>query len=429
MSATRAILRRQAAGHLLAPAPSLFVTEDYRPIRIAPGSGAYPGQILVPEWDSNRAIKEGLKVSSHLATMIGQVAELAASVPWYRYDVKKSGSEERGDPIEWIEFPRRDGKISRFQMMEEAHHHAFLAGVALFGVLWEGGSRFRLRPAELRCENPHGCHPIPDRLKHIAAYQWDDTAIGGLRYWDADDIVHVVGRPDPSNPYWGWSILQALAPIVDAHREALRLNLLRFKRHGAPGTIIMDEDVSTPLERKELEDDLNSRADKYFGGFMVLAGMSQKVAPIHTLTEVQLGITKVMAFHRDECAIAIGLHPSLFTGEHSTYENLRSARRARWQVAVMRNARFADAFTTRMVPRAERDRWYIAPDYSEIEELQDLAGQIKNVGDMVQLCRIAVNQAIAVAHLPVPPQEGGDRPLVEGGLVPAGDAAEGLLTE
>lgn len=423
MSVRQAVAARQAAGHLFAPLN--LAVESYTPTRIAPTAGVTPGEPLQGLWDSDKAIREGLKVSSALSTCIGRVAEKGASVPWYEWEVAPDGRERRVGEVEYIERPRKDGKRSRFQMMEVAHHDAYIAGNALFGIVWDGGQKYRIMPREMHRENPHGCYPVPHRVNFIDRYEWEDAAIGGRRSWDAKDIIHVIGRCDPSNDYWGWSILESLALVIDADLAIRKLNFKRFARGGYPGMIIIDEELDQSTDRQSLEDDLNARADRYAGAYMVLGG-KQKVEKQSSMTEPQLGLLSAMGQHRDEIAVAIGFHPAMFSSEAATYSNLKEARLLEWQIVVLRNARFADAFSNRLIPAKDHGKRFIAPDYSEVEELQGLTEKIDKMAKLVQECRVCVDDAIALVGIPLPKQEGGDRPLVEGGLVPAGDAAEGL---
>ena len=389
----------------------------YRPFRIDPGSGAQHGYPLVSRWDSNRAVKEGLKMSAVLAALIGRLAEKGASVPWWEWRREKSGRVKRHKMLEWMEAPRADGKIDRSQMMEAAITHMVLNGNALFGIWWEGRRRFRIRPRELQVENPHGCAPIPDRKKWISGYEWDDTAIGGPRAWDADDIVHVIGRPDPTNPYWGWSIVEALATTVDADIAARRMNLKRFLRGGYPGMIITDEDVDTGRSRRELEESLNSRAESYMGAFMVLGG-KQKVERQSPLTETQLGLFKAMAHHRDEIAVALGVHPSIFSTDASTMNNMQVSRVEEWKNVVMKVMRIANAFTSKLVPRNKVGEIWYGPDYSGVEELEDIDSKIDRMVKLVSEAQVSVDDAARIVELHLPSQSGGDEPWVQGGWLP-----------
>jgi phage portal protein BeeE len=421
MSSAEVVMRRVRAGNLLGA--SNAASSDLR--RIAPSSGVQPGMPFYPVWDSTRAVREGLKVCSTLAVCLGRIAERAASVPWFVWEQTKSGGAKRRELVRWIEWPRRDGHVSRQNMMEEAHLHAPLNGNALFRVFWEGGPRRRLQPAELDVVNPQGCRPVPHRVRYIDRYEWDDASEHGPKSWDADDIVHVIGRTDPNNRYWGWSIVEALSTTIDADVEARRLNLRRFMRGGTPGSIIIDADVKDDEARRELEESLNRSAQERFGAYMVLGG-TQKVEKQDAMTNRQLGLLDAMAHHRDEIAVACDLLPAMFSTDAQTYDNLGHAIRHEWRVAVVRNSRFADAFTKRLVPRADRGRVWYAPWYGEVEELKDLHRQVEDTAILVDKCRVAVNDAIAATGLLVPPQRGGDVALVPANYIPATEASAGL---
>lgn len=424
MSTADAVLNRLASGSVFRPSLLAGAAERYRPNRVPATGGVYPGQPVEKGWDSNRAVKEGLKVCSTLATCFTRISEKAATVPWYEWESKKSGSPKRTGIVPFLEYPRRDGFVSRVDLMEEAHLHAYLSGNALFGILWEGGSR-RLVPREIQVENPHGCTPIPHRDRYISAYEWSDAALAGKRRWDSRDIIHVIGWKDPANRYWGWAIMEALAATIDADVEARQLNLRRFKSNGTPGTIIIDEDVTDDLDRQEKEDNLNRNPHRRFGAYMVLGG-NQRVQNQTPLTTRQLGILDAMAAHRDEIAVTCGFLPAMFDPRAATYDNVDHAIKHEWRLVVLRNKRFSDAFTKRLIRVEERgQRWY-APDYSDVEELQDIQRKIDDTAKLVTDCRVAVNDAIEATGLPVKPQVGGEVPLVPANLVSAADAAQPL---
>lgn len=425
MSSARAVIRRVSSGRVLGPqALTDTPIRPYEIKRIPRGTGAQPGFALEPTWDSDRAVKEGLKVCAILATCLGRVAEKAASVPWYWWEEKRSGETRMVEPVEWLEYPRPDGKVSRASMMEEAHLHAALSGNALFGVLWVGGDR-RIRPYQVQVENPHGCNPVPHRLDWIESYKWDDVAIYGPQRWDARDIVHVIGRKDPANRYWGWSIVEALAHTIDADVEARRANLKRFRVGGAPGTVVVDKSIADDETLEEREENLNRRARNRYGAFMVLGG-DVDVQRQQVLTTKQLGLLDAMAHHRDEIAVACDFLPSMFDPSAATYDNVDHARRYEWQLAVLRNQRFADAFSTRMVERRLRGKRWISPYYGDVEELQDFRRKLDDTVKLVSECQVAVNDALAATGLPVPPQPGGHVALVPHTMIPATSAAEEL---
>lgn len=398
--------------------------ERYKPGRIPRASGARAGFGIDKEWDSDRAIREGLKVCSTLATCVTRIAEKGASVPWHWHEETKSGRMEQRDIVQFIEYPRQDGALSRNDMMEDAHTHAYLAGNALFGIYWAGGER-RLEPRELHVEHPHGCTPVPHPTDFISRYEWDDSALFGKRSWPAKDIAHVYGHRDPNNPYWGWTMVQALATTIDADVEARKLNLKRYRRNGTPATIITDSSVRNEDDRREKEENLNRSDSDRFAAFLVLGG-DQTVSPRGAMTARQLGLLEAMAFSRDEIAAGIGFLPAMFSPDAMTYDNLEHAIRHEWRLVVLRNARFSGAFGKRFIAKADRGRKIIAPDYSGVEELEDLSRKIAHVGDLVQRCRFAVNDAIQTARLNAPPQAGGDEALVAANLIPASAAAEPL---
>jgi phage portal protein BeeE len=383
--------------------------------------GVSSGEPYHPEWDFDKAVTEGVRTCGVVSTAINMIAEKAATVPWYKWEITGEGGGEKVELYEPIEYPSRSGEITRDRLMETAHWHSTGDGNALFKVSWKGGrynAFSRQEPIELYNVDPYGVQPVPDKTRKrlISHYQFDDNN-SSPKTWDAREIVHVQARIHPRSPYWGLSVLEPYALQIDAMTQAQRLSLRRFLTGARPATIISDPDIDTPEKRQEAQDNMNRSATEIFGGFLVLGG-KQVVHPQSHVTEDELGLLASLAFYRNDIAAGIGLLPSIFSESAMTYENLNTSLRHVWQAASLWNARFAAAFTARFLPREERGKFYIAPDYSGVDALQQDSTKVDSFTKLVT-SGVAVNAAIDYTALPIPHQIGGDEPLVSNKLTPA----------
>jgi phage portal protein BeeE len=427
MSTASTVLNQLHAGLPggIAPTPA-----PYEPVRVPQSVGAARGLPIPQGWNLSKSAEEGLKTNAILAKISHEIGERAADVPWHWWERDTvNGSKTKKEPVDFIERPRQNKALGygRFDLLEEAHLYLG-GGNALIGIIWDNPRSPNRMPRELKTESTIGVRQILSKVPGmgVEAWEWDDVEGRGFESWQAEDMVHVIGRRDPLNPYWGWDIVKALAETLDADKQAHRLNYMRFLNGGNPGTIIIDPNIKGPNaedDRIEAQENLNRDSHKYYGGYLVLGG-DQTVATQQSLTSTELGLLEAMAEHRIEIALAKGYLPAMVDASAQTFDNVDHAIKHIWRLAVLANARIADAFTLRFVPDRDFGKRWIAPCYAEVEELKDLTGKIERMEKLVDKCRYAVNDAIDVVGLPGPHQDGGYKALVAANLVPDTFAAE-----
>ncbi len=101
---------------------------------------------------------------------------------------------------------------------------------------------------------------IPDARHYVAAYE---VTVPGQApdYYLPDDIVHLK-YPNPLDPHYGLSPLQANALTIDAHTELLKSRFQTFQAGPRPGVVLQTEQTLSDAVVHRLEEKLLSR----FGG-------------------------------------------------------------------------------------------------------------------------------------------------------------------
>lgn len=392
----------------------------YQIERIPPTSRAQPGWALYPTVDDERLWSEGYKRCGPVAEIWSELAAMAGSVPWHYWS-----PDGRQEIVPWIEFPRKDRSRSRSSLIEEAVLQA-LNGNALIGVLWEGGER-RVRPAEIQVENSHGCRPVIDREHGVSAYEWDDSALLGPQRWDARDIIHIIGRQDPLNPYWGWSILQAMMLELDAWVAAGEEQVRRMVRGGPAGVVLTDSNITTEGERARLQENLNNSGIMASGGYLVLAG-SQKVDSFSPPTTKDIGTVEIRERLLTLLVRLCGLYPAEYSLDASTYNNLDQSKRRKWAIVKTILERFSDAFTTKTIPVSKHGKLWIAPDFSGIVDVEETAALIAQFKDLIA-SQVPYNEAIRVTGLALEYQPWGDNTFIPDRMVTAAEVARSFHNE
>lgn len=424
--------------------PMNLAVEPYRGERVPPS--IFPDAAQYPEWSASEAVTEGYQQCSVLAQVVTDLAEMCASRPWYWIEVGtgRHGGDNFLDPVEFLEYPDpRDDIIPGSGMRDRHRNHAeevvdlLLAGHSYTGVIWKGLGA-KNEPRKLKVEDPSGVAPYLDKLGRLVAFEWDDSTRGGYRYWEVEDVLQVIWQPNPQNRHLGFTLLWPLAAEVDAYVELTRMQLTRIRRGAAPGAIVTDPAIgrraekehqgTVEAERAAVENSLNRNAARTFGGYLVLAG-EQTITPAPTFNAVQLQLLETLQHLRDRIWSCFGPHPTLISPDASTDNNMEHAAKQKWARAVLINQRYANCYTNRFVPPEKRGKLIIAPDYRDVQELQDLDMKVEHTATLVKDCGFAVNSAIATTGLRADDQPGGDMVLVNANMIPKEQAGEGLEDE
>ena len=167
------------------------------------------------EWETERAIKHGLKASTYVYACINAIARAVSSVPWYVYEQKKVGEWEvvQNHPLEKL-IDKPTPFHSRKDLMTGMVQHLYLGGNSIFSKVRGGGTI-----TELWQLPPDAIKVFASRQNYISHYEYNKEGV--KRRIEQKDILHNKFL-DPSNPYWGISPLQAGARLVDSDIEAVK---------------------------------------------------------------------------------------------------------------------------------------------------------------------------------------------------------------
>jgi len=123
-----------------------------------------------------------------------------------------------------------------------------------------GADGRRLAPAELWVVPSPWVRVVPDPVTFVRAYEI--AAPGApVESFSPDEIIHLK-YPNPLDPHYGLSPLQANALTIDANTELLKSRYQAFHSGQKPGMVLQTEQVLSETVARRLEDKLQTR----FGG-------------------------------------------------------------------------------------------------------------------------------------------------------------------
>jgi len=187
---------------------------------------------------------------------------------------------------------------------------------------------------ELWLIHPDQIKPVPSKEKIVSHYEFKD-ANGRKRNIPAEDIIHLM-LVDPSNMYWGLSVIQAAAKTIDTEVEAITWNKVAMqKRAVADGMFAFDQKLS---REQWIEARMRIRT-QHAGAKNArepwVMGNNVKWVPMQ-MTPVEMDFIKSRKMGREEICTAFGVPPVLVGSEEkSTYNNYVTARLAYWEDTVV----------------------------------------------------------------------------------------------
>jgi len=379
----------------------------YRP-GVAHGFNA--GDPVWTDWDTQRAVQQGLKASTWVYRCVSMIMESGSTVPL--------GLQRKGRTGQWeFDWNADESKLlgdwnddfSAQESLSQCIAYLLLGGNMLVAK-FVGLGRVR----EIRAETPVHVRPVPNLFGGIEFYEaWRN----GIRAeWLPKEIIH--GRlVDPENPYWGLSRLKAIAKAVDTDVQQQALNKGRLERGGVPDGLLIDPSISNPTQRREAQKEVDDLWQHISGAFVtgsdvdwIQLGLSQQ--------DLQWLEGRRMTMR--EIVMGFGFHPALF-GEDASYHNSQTAERAKWTGAILPILNvIASAFTRGLIPREKRGELRIGYDVSGVEALrEDLDANVKTMAAAIA-AGVPIDAAKDLVGLPLAdlPDGLGKQPLVADSLSP-----------
>jgi len=385
--------------------------------------GGYSSTFL-PDWDHERAIREGYKVSAWVYACIDRIAGGGCTVPWRV--MRKRGEEwepDRGHPYQMVlEHPNEF--MTRAFLKEYELTALGISGNALVKIVRVDGvitDLFPLNPARYRPKLPGP----KDRGAWILGYENVGTLLESDRFFTPDQVIHSM-KPDPENLVWGQSPMRAVAAAVDAEVKMNRWSASLPDNAMVPSIFVSDPNV-TRANSAEAEDKL---AERYMSPERarrpMVAGEGVTVTKL-SLTPEEMDWMESRRFVLMQVCAAYGVHVALFDPREQPRANAETAVRYMWENGIARSLGLLEgAINMRLVPRAEQDKTMIHFDLSQVTALQDTLPERLKAYETAVRNFIPPNRAFFLVGIPVTPlpPEIGDKSWMPGALVAAEDYLE-----
>jgi HK97 family phage portal protein len=296
-----------------------------RPVPAA-SSGQY-GKPVAINWNTGKAIRDGLKASGIVYACVTRIATAASTVPIIieKLDADGNWQRQRGHPLETL-IAQPNAHMSGQDLLEITAHHLLLGGNGLWQIVNARG-----KPAELWPIMPDTARPIPSADLWLAGYEFK---LGSTKTMlEPNQVVHHM-LTDPSNFYWGLGPLQAAAKALetdgaagDYSRDALT------KRMRLAGMF----SFKNPLSKDQHENAVGA-VDKFVaeGRQYLTLGSDADFKTLNTGDARGMQVLEGRKFTREEICAVFAVPPVLVASQDaSTYNNTQTAIRMLYEFAVL----------------------------------------------------------------------------------------------
>lgn len=392
---------------------------------IPPGDRGYPAPVGKIPVDT--LVNDGMKANVWAYSCVKRIASAAAQAFW-RVEVRTGDGEQDWEPKpdDWrnklLAYPA-GGTLSAQEIF-----YYFGAWIAINGngllrkVL--GGPNGVL---ELWPMTPKNVQPVAHREEWCSGY---NIVEDGKVKWNypAEEVIHA-RLPDPSNPLWGFGMLEAAWTSIESNNASAKWRKDLYANGGVPPAAITDDQLTDPALMNEHALALHMAWRRNAKDHVpMLLGAGKNVLEFGFSAQ-DMEIPEDRALTRDEIVTAFGMLPSMFSTDAATYDNQDSAIRYMYEngagelLALTREALNLSLLTKE---ERESDSVYINFDLSEIPFFR--RQRESKIDKMVVAMKsgISRNDLVNLYQLGLDDVEGGDVAFVESGLVPLSEAAEGV---
>jgi len=379
------------------------------------------GRAISSTWNADKAVDEGLKINPWVYSAVRRVSSSVASVPLVLE--RRQGDQWTPDPGHEIQalLNRPNPFMGRQDLNERWGQYMLLSGNALVWLNIVGG-----KPVELWPIHPDTIKPIQSRAEYVSGYEWKVDS-STKRLLPVAEVAHWM-FPDPTNPRWGLSPLQAAASAVDMDQAAASWNRAVLRNDGKPPLAIFLNDGLTLAQMREAAGFMREQID---GGSIrkaLVMGGASKVQPL-SLSASDLDFLNGRRFSREEIAAVFGVPPILLSfGDAATYANLDAAKTALWEDRVVPLLDdLCQGYMGALFPfwNFTEDQYRIRPDLSGVRALQ---ANLKTEAEVLELrakalasmvaAGVPANMAAQAAQLPLTDIPGGDVPRASAPAAP-----------
>ncbi len=150
---------------------------------------------------------------------------------------------------------------------------------------------------------------IPDAREYVKAYEVSPPGVPAETF-SPDEIIHLK-YPNPLNPHYGLSPLQANALTVDAHSELLKSRYQTFLAGPRPGVVLHTDQTLTDSTVRRLEEKLEQKyAGRENWHRPIVLEQGLKVSP-WTLTPAEMDFLNSSRMTRDEILALFRVPPPI----------------------------------------------------------------------------------------------------------------------
>lgn len=381
----------------------------------------YAGRAKAPDWDSKKAVTDGMEINSWVNICVSKNAESVGSIPWY-VERRKGADWARADdsPLHVLLEEPNEAWDWR-ALVETVTMQLWLAGNALVTKVRVGEV-----PAELWTLGPHNTDVIAGEpgQPFIIAYEYTNDS-GQKTRVASEDAIHFRFQ-HPTNKYWGLSPVRSGGYAIDADVQASSWQKNSLDNMMVPPGVFLYERTITSDQLKAAKERLK---EEYTGAqnarLPLILGNNAKWQQM-TLTPQELDFIASRKLTREEiCALFRVPPPIVGILDNSTYNNISTAERIYWETnAVPFVQKLRDGFNRALAPefgaefRFAVDLSGVLPLLSRLTERLEVAKSFWFMGVPYN----TIEQRLQLGTGPIP---GGDQGWVPSTVQPADDAGLG----
>ena len=387
------------------------------------GSAIMAGHEVWPEWDTQKAIKEGYKVSYILYSVASDLADCVRSVPWRVKKVTKTGVDIL-DNHELVEMVRSPNVETTFgALMEAVDLYKSLSGNAY--LVW---SKMSTGDVDLWTLRPDRVTIVPDEKGHIARYDYHTPGSSTPTQYKPEDILHFKFF-DPGSDYYGMAPLQAAARLVDTSNQGMLWNFSAMKNRGRPDLVMAPKTHLEPNQHATLLELLQKRVTGAENARSVVIPSEPMDLLQLSLSPVEMDFLAGLGMYEVGVCKVFHVHPEAIGALGATFENKEWAIRAKWEGPVVSrlsemravmNGKFRKPYGTVSPNVARPGDIYLDYDLGQTPIASFQQKEAIDRATKVWACGVPWNQAIATFGLDMEPVEGGDVGYLPVNVLPVG---------
>lgn len=392
----------------------------------SPTAAAVPTGKLTPD----QLILQGWKLNVWAYTCLKRLAQAVAQATW-RVEVRTGDGEKDWEPKpdDWR------NKLLAYPMGSD------MSGMEVFyyTALWLGGKGnglLRIIPGgpngivELNVLSPKNLVPVAHRVDWCSGYNLVED---GKVIWNfpKEEIIHA-RLPDPSNPLWGFGMLEAAWSYIESDNASALWRKDLFKNGGVPPAAITDSSLTSTAEIDRNAATLHRAWKRNAQDHVpMLLGAGTDVLNFG-FSASDMQIPEDRSATRDEIVTAFGMLPSMFSTDAATYDNQDGAIRFMYEngAGELLNL-ICEALNLSLLTQEEResDGVWINFDLSNIPFFRrQKEGRVEKMRQALG-SGISRNDLVNLYDLGLEDVEGGDVALVESGLTPLSEIADGTTSD